>query len=498
MTFTPENVLLIGSIMLFISIMVSKAGNRFGIPSLLLFLGVGMAMGSDGLGIHFDSAETAQFIGVMALSIILFSGGMDTKFKEIKPIAVQGVVLATLGVVLTCAFTGGFIYLIAGLLGFPLGLPESLLLAAVMSSTDSATVFSLLRSKGLYLRENLRPALELESGSNDPMAFMLTIVLIQYIQEGSMSWAVLITFAVQIVVGTLSGVFFGKASVWMVNRLNLTSQALYSIFLVTCVFFIFSFTDLLGGNGYLAVYLAGLMVGNAKMVHRKSIGHFFDSFTWLWQIVMFLTLGLLVNPSELLPVALFASIIAVFMIILGRPLSVIICLLPFKNFSRSARVYISWVGLRGAVPIIFATYPLIAHIEDASLIFNVVFFITIISLVVQGMTVTSMAKYLGVGGNDDSKPLEFGVELPDEIKSVLSEMVVTEDFLKNGNTLMQLSLPDNTLVMMIKRENGFFVPKGKTELQIGDKLLVISDDDQELRNVYEKLGVKYYTMEKNT
>jgi len=494
-----EEVLLISSIILFISILAGKAGFRVGLPALLLFLGIGMLFGSDGLGLQFSNPHIAQFIGMIALSIILFSGGMDTKFSEIKPIAYQGVILATVGVLATTIITGVFIFWLTGLVaGYEtLTLPESLLMAAVMSSTDSASVFSILRSKGVYLKQRLRPTLELESGSNDPMAYMLTIILIAYIQSGGMDFQEgIISLIVQLVLGLIFGYLLGKAAVWIINKVNVENQSLYPILLLAVIFFIFAATTLSKGNGYLAVYIAGFVVGNAKIVHKKSIGTFFDGFTWLWQIAMFIMLGLLVNPHELLPVAGIGLTVGIFMIIFARPISVFLCLLPFGNFSTKGKLYISWVGLRGAVPIIFATYPLIAGIENAGLIFNVVFFITILSLLIQGTSVTHVAKWLNLTDEPDRKD-EFGIELPEEIKSAMSEIDITPEVLTHGNKLMQLKLPDHTLAVMVKRNGKFFIPKGNTELRENDKLLMISDNDEALLQSYQSLGIKGFTMKKN-
>lgn len=494
-----EEVLLICSVILFVSILAGKAGFRVGLPALLLFLGIGMLFGSDGLGLQFSNPQIAQFIGMIALSIILFSGGMDTKLSEIKPIASQGVVLATLGVLVTTAITGYFIFWLTGLVaGYEtLTLAESLLMAAVMSSTDSASVFSILRSKGVYLKQRLRPTLELESGSNDPMAYMLTIILIAYIQSNGMDFQEgAISLIIQLGLGLIAGYILGKVSVWIINRVNVENQSLYPILLLAVIFFIFSITSLLKGNGYLAVYIAGLVVGNTKIIHKKSIVTFFDGFTWLWQIVMFITLGLLVNPHELLPVAGIGLTVGIFMIIFARPITVFLCLLPFRNFTTKAKLYISWVGLRGAVPIIFATYPLIAGIENANLIFNVVFFITILSLLVQGTTVTHVARWLHLTDAPERKD-EFGIELPEEIKSAMSEIDITKEVLSHGNKLMQLKLPDHTLAVMVKREGKYFIPKGNTELQENDKLLMISDNDEALLQSYESLGIKGFTMKKN-
>ena len=500
MVISPENILLVGAILLFLSVLVGKTGAKFGVPALLLFLGVGMLAGSDGFGIYFDSPQIAQFIGTVALCIILFSGGMDTHYREIKPILAPGVTLATLGVLMTTIITGLFIYSLSDLLpgNFQLGLLESMLLAAVMSSTDSASVFSILRSKGISLKERLRPTLELESGSNDPMAYMLTILLIQVIEIGVIDWphSIVLLF-MQLSIGAAAGFALGYAIVWIINRINVPNESLYPVLLFSCVFFVFAFTNLLQGNGYLAVYIAGLVVGNRKLVHKRSLTTFFDGFTWLFQIVMFLTLGLLVNPSELPAVAGVGLLVAIFMIVVSRPISVFTCLLPFRRFTTRARVYISWVGLRGAVPIIFATYPLMsAEIPNARMIFNIVFFVTIVSLLVQGTTVSAMARWLGLVGKSEEKEI-FNAALPDEIKSAMSEIELTDEALSGGNKLMNLSLPDNTLVVMVKRREQYFVPKGHTHLQSGDRLLVISDNDEELRKSYESLGISRYTMRKN-
>ena len=273
---------------------------------MLLFLVVGMLFGSDGLGLQFHNAKEAQFIGMVALSIILFSGGMDTKFTEIKPILSPGIVLSTFGVLLTALFTGLFIWWLSGMSWTNIHLPliTSLLLASTMSSTDSASVFAILRSQKMNLKHNLRPMLELESGSNDPMAYMLTVVLIQLIQSSGMGASqIAFSFVIQFVVGAAAGYLLGKLAILMLNRLNIDNQSLYPILLLSFVFFTFSITDLMKGNGYLAVYIAGMMVGNNKIMHRKEIYTFMDGLTWLFQIIMFLCLGLLVNPHEMLEVA---------------------------------------------------------------------------------------------------------------------------------------------------------------------------------------------------
>ncbi len=495
---STELYLLFGSVILILSVFASKAGFRFGLPSLLLFLGVGMLFGTDGFGFEFNNPQLTQVIGTLALSIILFSGGMDTKMAEIKPVISQGVVLATFGVLATTFITGGFIYMICHYSSYfsTLTFPESLLLAAVMSSTDSASVFSILRSKNVYLKENLRPTLELESGSNDPMAYLLTIILIAYIQSGGMSIPqAALMLVLQLAIGAVGGFLLGKVTVWVINLMNNNNSSLYPIMVLALSFFIFSAVTLCKGNGYLAVYIAGLVFGNSRIVHKKSIGTFLDGFTWLWQIVMFLALGLLVNPHELLPVTPIGLGIGVFMILVARPISVFLSLLPYRNFSFRARLYISWVGLRGAVPIIFATYPLIAGIGHAQLFFNIVFFITILSLLIQGTTVTAAAKLLNLTDKPEAEDT-FGVDLGDDIRSAMSEINITADVLLHGNRLMDMDLPDHTLAVMVKRRDHYFIPKGNTPLKEHDKLLVITDDDTSLLSAYERLDIKEYTLKK--
>ncbi len=478
MLFTAENILFFGSILVFISICVGKTGYRFGVPALLLFLGVGMLFGSDGLGFQFNNAHEAQFIGMLALSIILFSGGMDTKFRDIKPIVWPGVVLSTVGVLLTALFTGLFIWYLSGLswTNIHFAFIPSLLLASTMSSTDSASVFAILRSQKMNLKYNMRPMLELESGSNDPMAYMLTIVLIQLIQSDGMgSGEIATSFLVQFLLGGAGGYVLGKLAIKFLNKINIDNQSLYPILLLSFVFFTFSLVDHLNGNGYLAVYIAGIMVGNYKIPHRKEIATFMDGLTWLFQIVMFLMLGLLVNPHEMLEVALVATLIGVFMIIVGRPLSVFLCMIPFPKQGLRSKLFVSWVGLRGAVPIIFATYPVVANVPGSNMIFNIVFFITIISLVVQGTSISFMARLLNLSIPLEKTGNDFGVELPEEIDSDLRDMTVTAEMLEEADNLKDMDLPKGTLVMIVKRDDEFLIPNGTLKLHVGDKLLLISE-----------------------
>ena len=503
MEISTELILLIGSFLFFVSMLVGKAGHKFGVPVLLLFLFVGMAFGGDGFGLKFENIQVAQAIGTVALTIILFSGGLDTKFSEIAPIIKEGVVLATLGVLLTALITGIFTWWLSEkvFLGLGMGLLSAMLLASTVSSTDSASVFGILRSKGLVLKNNLRPMLELESGSNDPMAYMLTITFISIINSGSNPNYLMVggTILIQLVVGSLLGYFLGKVSVFIINRIRMDNVSLYPVLLLIVGIFIFAATYYLKGNGYLAVYIAGLVIGNSKFTHKRTSMNFMDGFAWMSQILLFLTLGLLVNPSELLPVLAPGILIALFMIFIARPLVVFLCLIPFNKVSLRSKTYVSWVGLRGAVPIIFAILPLAANVPGASTIFNIVFIITIVSLLFQGTTLPVIAKWLGLAEKPSNYRSfqDFDVEFAEEIKSVMTEIIISEETLQYGKNLMEMPLPDKTLAVMVKREDKFFVPTGQTELFIGDKLLVISDDEQALKDTYQNMGISDFTYQKH-
>ena len=489
-----EFVLLVLSTLFFASILAGKAGSRFGVPALLLFLGVGMLFGSDGLGVHFDNIQVAQMVGTVALSAILFSGGLDTKIADIKPVLGPGVTLATLGVLVTAVATGATLYF---LLDHRLGvsLMGCLLLASTMSSTDSASVFSILRGKGLKLKHNLRPTLELESGANDPMAYVLVLTFISLVQQGgSPHWGgALAMLAVQLVVGAVAGWLFGKALVWVVNRINIDNVALYPILVLAGSFFVFAATYYMKGNSYLAVYIAGLIVGNSKFVHRRSTRNFFDGITWLAQLSMFLTLGLLVNPSELKEVLVPGLIISFVMIFISRPLSVFVSLAPFRKYTFKDRLFVSWVGLRGAVPIIFAITCRAAGIPHSDVMFNIVFLCTLVSLVVQGTTLPLMARWLGVSEPPEESgrtaSTDFDIDFPEEIKSASTEIEVTDTMLEHGQHLMDLRLPSQTLAIMVKRGENYFVPTGKTLLHAGDRLMLLSDNQEALDDTLGRLGV---------
>ena len=490
-----ELILLVLSILFFISMLAGKASSRFGVPALLLFLGVGMLFGSDGFGIQFENIQVAQNIGTIALCIILFSGGMDTNISEIRPVIAKGVILATIGVFMTALISGVMIWWILGMTleSAGIGLLTSLLLASTMASTDSASVFSILRSKGLNLKNNLRPLLELESGSNDPMAYILVITLIDIIKMNSEPnyWLAGGFLILQLLIGALFGFLLGKLAVYIINHIKIGNDSLYPILVFTFCLFIFSATYFAKGNGFLAVYIAGLVIGNSKFVHKRISLGFFDGLAWLFQLIMFLTLGLLVNPHELLPIIVPGLIISFMMILFSRPLTVFLCLLPFRKMPLRDKTYVSWVGLRGAVPIIFSIIALASEVPHARVIFNIVFFCTLVSLIVQGTSLPLIARWLNLAEKPKrTKDLRyFDIVFSDDIKSTTTEIEISADMLKSGDHLVDLKLPEKTLVVMIKRKENFFVPTGKTTLQAGDKLLVITDNQEELSETYRKLGV---------
>jgi len=390
LSITIDNVIFIGSILLFISVILGKTSYKFGIPTLVIFLFIGMLAGSEGIGgIKFDSARAAQFIGVIALNIILFSGGLDTRWQAVKPVMYQGILLSSVGVMLTAGCLGAFVYFITDFT-----LYESLLLGSIVSSTDAAAVFSILRSKSLRLKENLRPTLEFESGSNDPMAYVLTIIFLTLVVNEKAGFMSMVpVFFMQIIFGGIMGFAFGYASKFIINKIHLALEGLYPVLFISLMFLTYSLTGIIGGNGYLAVYVCGLFLGNSEIVQKDNMRKIFDGFAWMMQIALFLTLGLLVYPSHLVPIFGVGCLISAFLIFVARPIAVWLCLGLFR-MSKERLLYISWVGLRGAVPIVFATYPLLAGIEQATTIFNIVFFVSLTSVLIQGTTLGIVAKYL--------------------------------------------------------------------------------------------------------
>lgn len=451
---------------------------------MILFISIGMLAGSEGIGgIHFDNPKTAQFIGIIALNFILFSGGLDTDWHSIKPVLWQGVSLSTLGVLLTALTVGLFVWAVTDFTIY-----EGLLLGSIVSSTDSAAVFSILRSKSLALKGNIRPTLELESGSNDPMAYILTIVFTGLvINQDSGLAGIVPMFLMQMIIGGIMGIVTGKLGTIIINKIQLDFEGLYIVLVIAIMFFSFSFTNFIRGNGFLAVYLCAVFLGNQELMHKKKILKSFDSFAWLMQIILFLTLGLLVFPSEIIPVMGIGLIISVFIILIARPITVFTSLIPFKTDNRD-KWFLSWVGLRGAVPIVFATYPLLAGAEKAHMIFNIVFFVSITSVIVQGTSLPLVAKWLRLTIPEElKKRTRTDMVLTDGIKSLLTELVIPDNSLIAGKQIVQLGLPKTTLISFIMRGDSYIIPDGSTIIKKNDKLFILSENKDALNSVFECL-----------
>ncbi len=489
MTLSAENILLLGSILLFISIVASKTSFRLGIPTLILFLVVGMLAGSDGPGgIYFNDPKIAQFLGVVALTFILFSGGLDTKWESVKPILWQGLSLSTIGVLLTAILVGIFA---SYLLDFSLA--EGLLLGAIVSSTDAAAVFSILRSKSIGLKGNLRPTLEFESGSNDPMAYFLTISMIFLITNPEASVLSLIPkFLKGMLIGAASGYIMGRAMTWLVNRIKLDVVGLYPVLVLSLVFFTFSFTDLIGGNGFLAVYISAIILGSSNFIHKKSLIRFYDGQAWLMQIIMFLTLGLLVFPSKIVPVLMPGLLLSAFLIFLARPIAVFISLSLTKGLNFRKRLFISWVGLRGAAPIVFATFPLLAGVHNADTIFNLVFFISVSSVVLQGATLPMVARWLHVSVPGKIKrKFPIDIELSDDQNSELVELDIPETSPVVGKQVVQIGLPKTSNIVLIHRKGKYISASGETVIEGNDHLLVVADNKQSVEELFKAFGLRH-------
>jgi potassium/hydrogen antiporter len=480
MNITTENILLVGSALLFISIVAGKTTYKFGVPTLILFLTIGMLAGSEGiLGIYFDDPKTAQFIGIVSLNFILFSGGLDTNWSTVKPVLWQGISLSTIGVLFTAFTVGVFVWLITDLTIY-----ESLLLGSVVSSTDAAAVFSIMRSKSLALKSNLRPTLELESGSNDPMAYVLTIAFLSLVVNQDLSaFSIIPLFLQQMILGGLAGFLFGKVSKYIINKIKLDFEGLYPVLVISLMFITFSATNFVGGNGFLAIYICAVYLGNQDLIHKKTILKVYDGLAWLMQIVLFLTLGLLVFPSHIVPVMGIGLLISVFLILIARPIGVFLSLIPFKMKSRN-RFYISWVGLRGAVPIVFATYPLLAGIDKADMIFNIVFFVSVTSILIQGTTLSTLAKWLHVALPEKMKQINPTDALLKEYpKTALQEFIIDSENTIVNKKIVDIAFPKSAIIAMIKRNEKYLTPNGSTVIEANDVLIVLSDNAENIEKV---------------
>jgi cell volume regulation protein A len=469
---------LVAGVLLIVGAVASKTSARLGVPSLLLFLAIGMLAGSDGPGgLEFDDFELSRSFGIVALAFILFSGGLGTRFSDIRPVMAQGVALASVGVIITASLLGWLASLI-----LDLPLEEGLLLAAVIASTDAAAVFSILRSRGVRIRRRLASVLELESGSNDPAAVFLTVSLIAYITEGDRGLLGFVgSFVWQMGVGTVAGYLLARGAVWTINRLQLDFEGLYPVLTFGFVLLTLEGVTAIGGSGFLAVYVAGVTMAHHDYLHKRSLVRFHDAIAWLMQIAMFVLLGLLVFPSRLPEVAGSALAVAAILVFVARPLAVAITLVPFRRPAREI-AFVSWVGLRGATPIILATFPVAAGVPDALRLFDVVFFVVLTSVLLQGTTIPAVARRLGLAVEpvDEPREVSFDTVITGDDGPRLVEVVVDASAPAVGRQLVELGLPHGVLVVLVRRGHETFTPQGSTTFAAGDGLLIargeVTDD----------------------
>ena len=486
MDFSVESILIIGSFLLFVSILASKISTKIGVPTLLIFLAIGMLAGSEGIGgINFPYPQVAKVLGAITITLILFFGGLDTDFSHIRPVIWKGVLLSSIGVLVTAFTIGYFIYWVTDL-----NLIESLLMGSIVSSTDAAAVFSILRSKNIHLKNNLGPMLELESGSNDVMAYFLMSLFISILTQSEevSLMAALFMFLREMVLGGIIGLLVGKAMILVVNKAQLAYESLYPGLTLSMILFTYSATNSVHGSGFLAVYIAAIMLGSQNFLHKKSLIRFYDGITWLMQVVMFVILGLLVFPKRLIPIAGVGILISIVVMFVARPLGVFLSLAFFKDMNRNHKALISWVGLRGAVPIVFATYPWLAGVENSDTIFHLVFFVVITSVLLQGTTLYPVAKWLGLEAPIPKKKA-FAISLSEDVKSELTEIVVPKSSEAAGKKIVELNLPKNSLIVLIYRKRNYITPRGDTIIEAGDKLMIMADNKREIKAVKACLQV---------
>lgn len=468
-----EHILLWVAVLMFVSVVSSKISAKFAIPVLLLFLTIGMLAGSEGIGgIYFDNAWLAKSIGIIALIFILFSGGLDTNWKDTLPIVWPGIILSTLGVLLTAVITGFFaVYILK------FSVLEGMLLGSIVSSTDAAAVFSILRSKGIGLKKPLTPLLEFEAGSNDPMAVFLTVSFISILTMEKMSVASMIPrFFLDMGMGAIVGYLMARFIVYFINRLKLDYEGMYPVIMISFVLLTYVIAFFLKGSGILAVYLVGLILGQSEFPNKKMTIKFHDGLAWLMQIAMFITLGMLVFPSHIVPLIGAGLLLTLLLMLVARPVSVLLCLLPFKMNLRK-KVMVAWVGLRGSVPIILATFPFVAGIAQADTIFNIVFFVVVFSVFIQGASIPIISKILKLDApwaKRKSYPLEF--EKTKAIDAELTDIIVPYNSDAVGKMIRDLKVPERCLIVLVSRNDEFMIPSGSMVIDGGDVLLVLANN----------------------
>jgi cell volume regulation protein A len=462
--------LAVGAVLLLAAVVATKAATRVGVPALVLFLGVGVVAAAGGVSV--DDPTLARNVGVVALAFILFSGGVDTAWRDVRSVLVPAGLMSTVGVLVSAAVVG---VAAAWVLDLPLG--TGLLLGAVVSSTDAAAVFSILRSRALGLQPRVRQLLEVESGSNDPMAAFLTIALIEVVTGDLDAVGLLPLFVAQMAVGGVVGWVVARVGVEGINRLRLEFEGLYPVVTVALAGLAYGLAALASGSGFLAVYVAGLVIGNSHVVHKRSLARFHDAVAWLAQIAMFVVLGLLVDPGGVASLIGPALVVAAVLILVARPLSAAVCLLPAR-FGAAATAMVGWVGLRGAVPIVLATFALEAGVEGAQTIFDVVFFVVVVSVLLQGTTIPTVARWLRVTGPMPAAPA-YPIEsvAHPHVGAALHEVDVPDGSAVVRRRVFELGLPPDVLIVLIDREGEVIVPRGETVVVGGDRLMVLADLD---------------------
>ena len=467
-----EDKLLILSVLVIMAIMVTRLTKNYGVPALILFLGLGMLAGSDGPGgIEFDNAPLAQSIGTIALVFILFSGGLETRFESVKNGYKSAFSLASLGVILTAGLSGVFLYYVAGY-----DLRLSLLIGSVIASTDAAAVFSVLRAKDLSLRGELQPVLEIESGSNDPMAIFLTAMMISVLTFPEKPlYDYIIMLFLQFGIGAVTGLAGGRAMTWVINRLDFLSPGFYPVFVLACALGIYSGTALISGSGFLAVYIAGIVANYYEYQHKTNTTRFFEGLAWLSQIGMFVTLGLLIFPSKLIEVWQTGVVLALFLMFVARPVAVFASLV-FSSYNLQEKLFITWGGLRGAVPVILATFVLTANVEGGSLVFNLVFFVVILSALGQGWTLPIAAKLLKVSAEKSlTKKVLIDLETGRGDDKTLFDLFVQPGAPAVGQKIVELGLPKEVLIVLIERKGQYVIPSGSTKIAEDDLVILLVD-----------------------
>lgn len=463
--------MIICGLVLLICITSSKVLYKFGVPMLLIFIILGMLFGSDGVvGIYFDNYELTRELCSFGLVFIMFYGGFGTNWKEAKPVARESILMSTFGVIITSGLTGLFCYFV-----LKTSLLEGLLIGSIVGSTDAASVFSILRSQKLNLKGEIASILEVESGSNDPVAYMLTLIVLTLMNNGGISSIVPIVIG-QIIFGILIGVILSKLTVYIMRNANFEVDGFYTIFITAIAILSYALSEWVGGNGYLSVYIAGIVIGNSKIPHKRSLVHFFDGVSWIMQIMLFFVLGLLAFPSELPSVIGSSILISIFMIIIARPIATFGVLswfkIPFKQ-----QLFVSWVGLRGAASIVFAIYAITSGIPLENDIFHIIFFIALLSVAIQGTLIPKVARKLDLV--DDTKTvLKTFTDYQEDRSTTLIEYNVDSNNTWKEKTIMEANIPEEILIVMIKRDSEIIVPKGSTLIKQGD-ILVLSGNNIE-------------------